>query len=237
MIPNMLRVFVAGDKHVEEIVRLRQACYRTSPSFSWFDEHALEWTETDRAAVVLAVALEDRIVATTRATCRPDRSAVEAFIGYSIENVPPRFPALIAGRSATDPSHTRLGLTAVMRHAIVRQAMRLGLASIVGVVYESAPRVRSMVVHGYEPYTCPRHWDPEAVLRAEPIIISMPAGAYPKSLAAIEDGSADVLRASIFEDEAIRQAFDSDVARWLGASADDPSWSPSAIPSGARAAR
>ncbi len=220
MIPNSLRVFVAGDEHVAEIVRLRQACYRTSPSFSWFDEQALEWNDTDRGAVVLAVAIEGRIVATTRATSRPDQASVEAFMGYSIANVPPRFPALIAGRSATDPGHARLGLTAVMRHAIVRQAMRLRLPSIIGVVYESAPRVRSMVVHGYEPYACPRHWDPEAVLRAEPIIISMPAGAYPKSLAAIESGSSEVLRASVFDDEAIARAFDSDVDRWLGASAD-----------------
>lgn len=217
MIPNPLHVIVAGDDHGDEIAELRKACYRTSPSFSWFDEAALEWTDADRAAVVLAVQIDGRIVATSRATCRPDRDSVEAVMGYSLAQVPPRFPAMIAGRSATDPRYTRLGLTAIVRHTIVRQAMRVGVASIIGVVYESAPRVRSMLVHGYEPYPCASHWDREAVLRADPIIISMPAAAYPMSLRAIADGSSEVMAMASFDDRAIERAFDADVVRWLHA--------------------
>lgn len=218
MIAKTFRVTVLGAERADELARLRRRCYRASTSFSWFDESVLEWTPVDASSVVIGSLDGDgALVATVRASCRPDRAAVEALLGYSTERVPPRHPALVGGRSATDAQHARQGLAAAMRWVIVRQALRLDMASITGVVYDDAPRVRSMQAQGYEFYEAPRQWDAEARLRAKPIVISMPAPAYRDALRLIEAQAADALAACAFDDAVFDAAFDADARRWLGA--------------------
>jgi hypothetical protein len=157
------RVVPIDASRADELVALRRRCYALSKSFEWFDERALDWSVDDAASVVLGVLDADgALVSSVRATIRHDRDAVEAMLMYSTRTVPARFPALIGARSATSPEHARHGLAGVMRRTVVSQAYRLGLASITGVVYDDAPRVRSMLAQGYEFYDPPEHWDREA---------------------------------------------------------------------------
>jgi hypothetical protein len=198
-----------------DLVLLRKQCYRLSTSFSWFDDAALEWTSVDESSVVLgAFDAQAGLVATVRASIRADRASVEALLSYATQNVPDRFPALVGSRSATNPAFARHGLAAAMRWVLVGQAMRLQLGSITGVVYDDAPRVRSMLTQGYEFYTPPRHWDAEAKLNANPIIISMPSSAFAHARALIESQASESLASCSVDDAAIRQAFDQHAARW-----------------------
>jgi hypothetical protein len=209
------RIGLLSREHAAELVLLRKQCYRLSTSFSWFDEAALEWTAVDDASVVVGVFDgQAGLVATVRASIRADRPSVEAILAYATHNVPDRFPALVGSRSATNPAFTRHGLAAAMRWVLVGHAMRLRLGSITGVVYDDAPRVRSMLAQGYEFYTPPHHWDAEATLVANPIIISMPASAFAQAKALIESQAAQSLAACSVDDAAITQAFDQHAAQW-----------------------
>lgn len=199
----------------EALGRLRRACYARSASFTWHDLSTLDWSDTDAAAVVLGVETDDgTLVATYRATQRADKAAAEALMQYATDAVPPRFPALVGGRTATLPAFARLGLTAATRHVMVGHALRLGVASVLAVVYEGAPRVRSMARHGYELHPCPRHWDDEAELRAPALIISLPAARFAHCLATIAAESAAVLAACSVDEAGITAAFDADAMRW-----------------------
>ncbi len=203
------RVITVDQARADELVALRKRCYALSKSFEWFDERALDWGDDDAASVVLGVLdAGGALVASVRATIRRDRDAVERMLMYSTRDVPARFPALIGARSATEPAHARHGLAGVMRWVIVSQARRLGLASITGVVYDDAPRVRSMLAQDYEFYDPPHHWDREARLRARAIIISMPAANYARSLAAIESQLGTALARTAFDVVALDAAFD-----------------------------
>ncbi len=203
------RVVTLDETRGGELATLRKRCYALSKSFEWFDERALGWSADDAASVVLGVLeANDVLVASVRATIRRDRDAVEGMLMYSTSGVPARFPALIGARSATEPAHARHGLAGVMRWVIVSQACRLRLASITGVVYDDAPRVRSMLAQGYEFYDPPQHWDREARLRARPIIISMPAANYARSLDAIESQLGAALERATFDATALDAAFD-----------------------------
>jgi hypothetical protein len=203
------RVVTVDEARAAELVALRKCCYALSKSFEWFDERALEWSADDAASVVLGVLdAGGALVSSVRATIRRDRDAVESMLMYSTRGVPARFPAMIGARSATEPAHARHGLAGVMRRVIVSQARRLGLASITGVVYDDAPRVRSMLAQGYEFYDPPQHWDREARLRARPIIISMPAANYALALAAIESQLGAALGRASIDAAALDSAFD-----------------------------
>ena len=203
------RVVAIDKTRADELVALRKRCYALSKSFEWFDERALEWSEDDAASVVLGVLdAGGALVSTVRSTIRRDRDEVESMLMYSTHGVPARFPALVGARSATEPTHARHGLAGVMRWVIVSQARRLKMASITAVVYDDAPRVRSMLAQGYEFHDPPRHWDREARLRARPIIISMPAANYAQSLAAIEAQLGAALGRASIDAAGIDSAFD-----------------------------
>ncbi len=203
------RVVTLDETRAGELAALRKRCYGLSKSFEWFDERALDWSADDAVSVVLGVLDADGVlVSSVRATIRRDRDAVESMLMYSTRGVPARFPALIGARSATEPAHARHGLAGVMRWVIVSQARRLRLGSITGVVYDDAPRVRSMLAQGYEFYDPPQHWDREARLRARPIIISMPAANYAQSLATIESQLGAALERATFDATALDAAFD-----------------------------
>jgi hypothetical protein len=211
---KLFRVGVVEPSHAEEITQLRIRSYRLSSSFSWFDETALHWNEVDRNSAVLGVFNErNLLVSTVRASIRVDRFAIDLFLMYSTKNVPTRLPALIGSRSATHADYAKVGLAAAMRWVIVRNSLRLQLGSITGVVYDNAPRVRSMMSHGYEFFDAPEQWDDEATVLAKPIIISMPASAFSNAVHQIELEAAKVLSDCEFDEPAITAAFDQEAAR------------------------
>jgi hypothetical protein len=207
-------ITVLDSSHAQVLADLRIRCYRQSSSFSFFDETALQWSATDESSVVLGVFTKNNVlVSTVRTTIRVNRAEVESFLSYSTENVPDRFPAMIAGRSATDTAFTKHGLAAAMRWVIINNALRLQIASLTGVVYEDAPRVRSMLSHGYEFFDSPNHWDTEATLLAKPIVISMPAKAFKNAISLIETESSNILSQCNFDERKMTEAFDQDANR------------------------
>jgi hypothetical protein len=208
------RITVLNSSSAQALTDLRIRCFRQSPSFSFFDEAALQWTTVDESSVVLGVftALNE-LVSTVRIAIRPDRDAVESFLAYSTENVPDRFPAMIAGRAATDRRFTKLGIAAVMRRVILKNAQRLQVASLTGVVYEDAPRVRSMLSHGYEFFDSPKNWDAEATITAKPIIISMPFSAFTNAMNLIEAESSKIISQCEVDEAKITDAFNQDARR------------------------
>ena len=100
-----------------------------------------------------------------------------------------------------------------MRSVIVGQSKRLGLSSITGVVYDDAPRVRSMLAQGYEFYKPPEHWDCEARLAANPIIISMPASAFSGALQTIEAQAGEAIATCEFDMKKIVLSFNQEAVR------------------------
>jgi hypothetical protein len=191
------------------LVALRKRCYQLSKSFEWFDEKALEWSDEDENAVVLGVLSDSgELLSTVRLNVKLDRAATEKALMYSTANIPSRFPTMIGSRSATLPEQAKHGLAGVMRWHVVQQAKRLHMQSISGVVYDDAPRVRSMLVQGYEFYDAPNHWDSEARLRAHPILINMPAANFDAAMATIHEQLGAQISATDFVAKELDAAFD-----------------------------
>lgn len=183
------RVGIIGTGDQEALVALRRVAYASSSELELHDLERLEWSSHDEHAAVLGAwrVAEDRtpdeLVASFRLIRFDRRSAAEAFLEYSLEGVPEHYPALAAGRSVTLPAYQRHGLHAWMRLAYLRALPSTQVRSVLSVVYESAPRVASLLAIGFEAYRCRSHWDSEARLLAEPLIAML---AHQRFAAALE---------------------------------------------------
>jgi hypothetical protein len=206
------RVSVVTSDHTVALRELRLLAFSKSPQFIWHEPTRLGWTPTDDEAVIFGAWCDDLLVSTSRVYLRTGRAQAQQSLEHDLAEVSPeRFPCLIAGRSATAPEHTSSGLSGVLRVAMLRPLLDLSahpVRSILAVVYDGAPRVRSLRQAGFDCFDCKRHWDSEATPLAPPMLVNLAAANFRAALTTTEQNCAEVLADTSFDLRAIAARFD-----------------------------
>ncbi len=158
------------------VVALRQQAYASAREFAWHDLATLGWTDIDGCSAVLGLWRQGEphgpptLLSTVRATVFHRLDAAEAFLEHALDGVDAQAPALVLSRAATAPGEHGRGLLALLRVAYMQALPKLGVRSVLAVVYNDAPRVRSMQAAGFTMTPPRRSWDSEAQALTPPLV-------------------------------------------------------------------
>lgn len=143
---DALTLSVAAHKDEPELTKLLEDSYRLSPDFTVHDETYFQDHFSGRGAVLIARS-EGQLIGTMRAnliSCSADVNCEdEGMLADAL------VPALFLSRAATVRDNRAKGVNSMMRLYCIEAALELGLKSMVGFIYQSAPRTRLMAELGY----------------------------------------------------------------------------------------
>lgn len=106
------------------------------------NESAIEWTGDELGEVTLSAWDGDVCVATMRASLSPTQDCAARILGVPLPALPGAFPALVLTRAATYRDYRGSGVNSAMRYHLLSRAG--GVRSVLGVVFEGAPRENRM---------------------------------------------------------------------------------------------
>lgn len=145
-----IRLSGAEDGHA--ITRLRQEAFLRSSDFRVVHSENLNWGPADVRGMVLSVWNEHTPLSTTRGDVFKEAEEAEESMECRL-NRQYGFPSLLLGKGATVQSLERMGFHSALRYCFIRAAMQTSVESILGIVYEGAPRTRLMKEIGYDFYS------------------------------------------------------------------------------------
>ncbi len=182
------RIALAGSSsEVTAVVALRRQAYEASPEFQVRREQAFAWTETDTLGYVPVVwNAGNMALATMRGVVVSTRAEAEWQSECSVQLARRAFPALLLERAATKKERCLGGLNSLLRYHFIAAAMQAGLSSVVGAVFEAAPRVRLLAELGYEFSIPERVWDPNVAPRTRLLIARLANQHMPHALRLLE---------------------------------------------------
>jgi len=198
-------VGIAKHEDADEISKLRISSYQEAKEFRLLLPQALVWDPEDRRLVVITA--RDRlgsILSTTQGMLLSSRTDAERTIGVSVSLDATHFPALLIGRGATVRSHGRSGLHSVLRWHFLRAASEANINAVLGLVYESAPRVKLMRELGYQMHVPERVWDPEVEVVRPALLAVLPRLAFSSALARLTEIVGSTIESYPWEGPAIR---------------------------------
>ena len=177
------------------VVQLRRQAYAGAREFAWHDLATLGWTSADESGAVFGLwHCEDErdngegsgrtLLSTVRASVFTQLADAEAFLEHALDGVGAAAPALVLSRAATAPGEHGRGLLALLRVAYLQALPQAGVNSVLAVVYDDAPRVRSMQAVGYTMTPPQRSWDSEARAIAAPLVAHLPRERFAQALQA-----------------------------------------------------
>jgi hypothetical protein len=144
------------------VSELRLSCYRNSDSFVLLQPEAISWGPADdRNVVLIAQDWKGTLLSTTRAMVVANGQEADDALGCLNDFPASLFPAVLLGRGATRQVAGGGGLHSLLRYHFIRAAQDANAGSMLGIVYEGAPRTRLMTALGYEFVRPPQVWDPE----------------------------------------------------------------------------
>jgi hypothetical protein len=168
----------------QAVVQLRRDAYRGATEFRWHGPATLAWSTADDEGLVLGLWSGPALLSTLRLSVFTRAATAERFLEHALAGVGALWPALVLSRAATAPGHGRHGLMAMLRWAYLHALPEGHLRSVLAVVYEDAPRLRSMQSVGYT-FTVPgTSWDSEASALKPPLIAHLGAASWPAARAA-----------------------------------------------------
>ena len=140
---------------------LRETAYRRASEFNVIDKRAYIWTQADNRGHVLAVwDGAGQALATMRGIVAVNRSDAETQLECTVALEPNSFPTLILEKAATASQCAKQGLNSLLRFHFIESAYRCNLLSLVGAVFEGAPRLGVLAEIGYDFVPADRMWDP-----------------------------------------------------------------------------
>lgn len=141
---------VATRADMAEIGELRVSEYRRAGEFVVIDSTGLLWDERDEADVILGAWDEaDRALSTMRGSVVSSREEAEALLECSLPVDDSALPALVLGRAATRSTFREAGLNSALRYYFLSFALDAPIRSVLGVVFDQAPRTELMKSLGY----------------------------------------------------------------------------------------
>jgi hypothetical protein len=208
------RIGVAQRTDAAAVHALRVAAYAGAAEFDWNDPATLAWSAADDEGVVLALwTPTGALLCSLRASVFGTTAQAERFLEYSLRGVPAEPPLLVLSRAATAPAQARHGLLALLRHAYLSVLPGRGLGAIVAVVYEGAPRLRSMQRTGYAFHQPIAAWDSEAHARNRPLVAVLPGARFSAAAEEARGAVAEQLVAVAIDHAAIALALQRLVGR------------------------
>ena len=137
-------------KDRDQINALRIREYSHSDDFILLKPEKLLWGDSDDRNVVLgAWNGSGRMVSTMRAVLAVDRETAMNCVACTVPDYV-GFPAVVFDRAATDTGYRKLGLNQAIRYHLLACVIENGIKTILGPVYQGAPRTVFMKMLGYE---------------------------------------------------------------------------------------
>ena len=135
----------------KQIAELRLTAYKHARDFQLSEEAPMLWTSMDEQFVVLAAWERDgQAISTTRGEVYNGYEAAEQAMECAWDASPADFPALLLGKGATLRRYQGTGLHSALRYYLLSAARNSPIRSLMGIVFENAPRTRLMARIGYE---------------------------------------------------------------------------------------
>lgn len=204
---NHWRIEIARPDDRASVNALRRIAYRHSPQFTFADLRRLDWnTEDDRGVVVVARDPAGAIQSTARMNVFLSRKEVERAFEYSLDGIELAMPTLALSRAATTPIQRSRGLMAHLRWYCLSAAILLRIESVAAVIFQGAPRTRSMAEAGFTFYVPRRSWDTEVVAHSEALIAALDRSQFQMALRAASVPVEDDLRHIDFDMPALRKS-------------------------------
>jgi len=132
-----------------EIYSLRLSEYMRAEEFRLAEPTVLIWNERDDHDVVLAAWEElGKAISTMRGGIARDKQEAEERIQCTLPDAYV-FPSLLLDRGATKEEYRGRALNSALRYYFFLGILNLPIYSVLGAVYEKAPRVNTMMSLGY----------------------------------------------------------------------------------------
>ena len=132
-----------------EIYSLRLSEYMRAEEFRLAEPTILLWNERDdRDGVLTAWDKSNDPISTMRGGIARTKQEAEERIKCTLPNEY-AFPALLLDRGATKEEHRGRALNSALRYYFFLASLNLPISSVLGAVYEKAPRVNTMMSLGY----------------------------------------------------------------------------------------
>jgi hypothetical protein len=173
------------------VERLRRRACVAAPELRRADPATLGWSDADERGVVLGLWAgagsggdTPVLLSTLRLSVLARAAAAEVFLQHALGGVGVRWPALVLSGCATEPGSGGHGLMAMLRWAYLHALPDGHLRSVLAVVYEDAPRLRSMQAVGYTLTVPTSSWDSEASALRAPLVAHLAAAHFDAARAA-----------------------------------------------------
>jgi hypothetical protein len=156
----------------EWIESLRLASYANAKEFVVRNASPMRWGAADTEHITLA-AFDTRglPVSTVRGALLFTDAETETALECTVpSNLGITFPTLLLGKGATASSQARTGLHNRIRLCFLELALAIGIKSVIGLVFESAPRTRSMRIMGYKFSPCQEWWFTDLIPATQTLI-------------------------------------------------------------------
>jgi len=184
----------ADRSDAQAVSRLRTEAYAAAPEFIVKDDSALHWSAADDEQVVLVAwdALGNAL-STTRGDLLWRRDEAERWMECRLERIPIDFPALLLGKGATLKAYERHGLHSALRLYFIEACRESRVQSLVGIVYEDAPRTRLMRAIGYDFYAPLAYWYTDLEASRRTLIGVLPRERFASAARALRERVGDLL--------------------------------------------
>jgi GNAT superfamily N-acetyltransferase len=191
----------------ELVTELRLTAYRQAQQFRLSDQSPIRWTSEDEKHVVLGAWNGcGQLVSTTRGEVYLDYDAAEQAMECRWKSSPELFPALLLGKGATQKEYRGTGLHSALRYHFLSAAREAGLRSVLGIVFENAPRTRLMERIGYEFVVADSFWYTDLTSLHNPLIAVLRSEHLEQACAALHKEMADTLKAYPFTGPSLAEA-------------------------------
>lgn len=153
---------VRGLDQIAAVEALRKEAYERSREFKVARKEAWAWTEADDKGYVLAAwDREGRPLATMRGIYSSNRKEAQDQLECLLTPLShTAFPTLVLEKAATDSRLAQRGLNSVLRYVFLEAALQHKLGSMIGAVFQDAPRNKTLEKIGYRFWPVERMWDP-----------------------------------------------------------------------------
>jgi hypothetical protein len=166
---SCIRIATRAD--ADAVYRLRLEAYAASREFRLTRPELLLWDEHDDDGIVLvACDASGTMLSTTRGGVVSNVAEAEDALTCSVPLPSSAFPALVLGKGATRRGAGSGGLHSALRYHFLDGVRDSNLGSVLGLVYEGAPRTNLMRRLGYRFERPARFWDPEADALKQPLL-------------------------------------------------------------------
>jgi hypothetical protein len=172
--PTLIRRAFTPDG--ESIESLRLTSYANAKEFVVKDPSPMRWGAADTEHITLAAFDNRRLpVSTIRGALLFTGAEAEAALECAVPaHLGLEFPTLLLGKGATVSNLARTGLHNLIRLCFLEMALAIDMKSVIGLVFESAPRTRSMRLMGYDLFPCQDWWFTDLVPITQTLIAVLP---------------------------------------------------------------